>query len=128
MMTAETDKTEADNLPAAIGGNERRVRRDFWTKLRRYAARLPFTEDLIAAYYCATDRATPSRVRAILFAVLAYFIVPTDMIPDFVAGFGFTDDMTVLLAAIATVRGHITTAHRQQARDALARLEGEAGS
>lgn len=124
-MTAETDKTGTDNLPAVIGGNERRVRRDFWAKLRRYAARLPFAEDLIAAYYCATDPATPSRVRAILFAALAYFIVPTDMIPDFIASFGFTDDMTVLLAAIAAVRGHISQTHRIRARAALARLEGD---
>jgi 4a-hydroxytetrahydrobiopterin dehydratase len=43
--------------------DEARVRRDFWPKLRRHAARLPFAEDLVAAYYCALDRRTPRRVQ-----------------------------------------------------------------
>ena len=36
------------------------VRRRFWRKLKRVAAHLPFAEDLLAAYYCAFDRATPT--------------------------------------------------------------------
>ncbi|TJW74221.1 MAG: DUF1232 domain-containing protein, partial [Mesorhizobium sp.] len=35
-------------------------------------------------------------------------------------GLGFTDDLAVLTAAIAAVSAHITPAHRQAARDALA--------
>jgi hypothetical protein len=31
--------------------DEARVRRDFWRKAARVAARLPFAEDLLAAYY-----------------------------------------------------------------------------
>jgi hypothetical protein len=47
---------------------ERDVRRDFWTTLKRLAGPLPFVEDLVAAYYCALDPATPMRVRGILLA------------------------------------------------------------
>ena len=54
---------------------ERDVRRDFWTTLKRFAGQVPFVEDLVAAYYCALDPATPMRVRGILLAALAYFIV-----------------------------------------------------
>ncbi len=53
---------------------ERTVRRDFWTALKRFARQLPFVENLVAAYYCALDPATPMRVRGILLAALAYFI------------------------------------------------------
>src|SRR5690242_17213650 len=53
---------------------ERIVTRDFWTALKQFAGRLPFVEDLVAAYYCALDPATPMRVRGILLAALAYFI------------------------------------------------------
>jgi uncharacterized membrane protein YkvA (DUF1232 family) len=42
---------------------ERIVTRDFWTALKKFAGRLPFVEDLVAAYYCALDPATPMRVR-----------------------------------------------------------------
>ena len=42
------------------------VRRRFWRKLKRVAAHLPFSEDLLAAYYCAFDRDTPLQVKATL--------------------------------------------------------------
>jgi hypothetical protein len=35
---------------------ERKVRRDFWGKLKRSAGQVPFVEDLVAAYYCALIR------------------------------------------------------------------------
>jgi uncharacterized membrane protein YkvA (DUF1232 family) len=38
------------------------LRRKFWRKLTAVAARIPFAEDLFAAYYCAFDRATPLAV------------------------------------------------------------------
>lgn len=106
-------------LPVVVAGNEKRVRREFWPKLKRYLARLPFAEDLIAAYYCAIDPATPSRAKALLFAALAYFIVPGDLIPDFFAGVGFTDDLTVLMMAIGLIRVHLKDSHRAAARKAL---------
>lgn len=99
------------------------MRRSFWRKLARVFARIPFAEDLLAAYHCAMDRRTPARVRAVLLAALAYFVIPTDMLPDFIAGFGFTDDATVLATAIGIVSGHITDDHRAAARAALQRLK-----
>ena len=45
---------------------ERKVRRDFWSKLKRFAGMVPFVEDLVAAYYCALDPATPMRVRGMM--------------------------------------------------------------
>ncbi len=38
------------------------VRRRFWIKLKRVVAKLPFAEDLLAAYYCAFDKQTPRHV------------------------------------------------------------------
>ena len=62
--------------------DEARVRRAFWGKVRRVAARLPFAEDLLSAYYCAFDRATPVQVKAALVGALAYFVLPVDVVPD----------------------------------------------
>ena len=50
---------------------------------------------------------------------LAYFVLPTDMVPDFITGFGFTDDATVLAFAIGAVAQAIKERHRAQAREAL---------
>jgi uncharacterized membrane protein YkvA (DUF1232 family) len=98
---------------------ERKVRRDFWAKLKRFAGLVPFVEDLVAAYYCALDPSTPMRVRGMLLAALAYFILPADLIPDMIAGLGFADDAALLTAVIALVASHITPTHRAAAARAL---------
>jgi uncharacterized membrane protein YkvA (DUF1232 family) len=108
------------------GSNARaaeRVLRDFWGKAKRVAARLPFAEDLIAAYYCALDKATPLQVKAALVGALAYFVLPIDLRPDFLPFVGFTDDAAVLFAVLRLVGGHVRPEHREAARDALARMQ-----
>jgi len=97
------------------------LRRRFWRKLRRGAARLPFVEDLLAAYYCAFDKETPRHVQAALLGAIAYFILPFDFIPDMLPVLGFTDDAAVLATAIKLVAGHIKPVHREAARAALKR-------
>jgi hypothetical protein len=63
--------------------NSRDLARDLWRKLRAVAAHVPFAEDAVAIYYCSLDRATPVRVRMAILGALAYFVLPTDAIPDF---------------------------------------------
>jgi uncharacterized membrane protein YkvA (DUF1232 family) len=106
-------------LPAVLARNERTVREGFWRKVRRLAGRVPFTSDLVAAYYCAMDPATPFRARAILLGAVAYFVMPIDVVPDAIAVLGFTDDATVLATAIAVAGAHILPKHRDDARRAL---------
>ena len=98
---------------------ERKVRHDFWAKLRRFAGMVPFVEDLVAAYYCALDPASPMRVRGMLLAAIAYFILPFDFIPDMIAGLGFADDAALLTAVVGLVASHITPVHRAAAARAL---------
>src|SRR5262245_27348682 len=83
--------------------DETRVRRGFWSKLRRVAARLPFASDLLAAYYCAFDRETPLPVKASLLGALAYFVLPVDAVPDLLPLVGYSDDAAVLLTALRLV-------------------------
>jgi uncharacterized membrane protein YkvA (DUF1232 family) len=102
-----------------LAERERSVRRDFFAKLKRFAGKVPFVEDLVAAYYCALDPATPMRVRGMLLAALAYFILPIDIIPDMIAGLGFADDAALLTAVVGLVASHITPTHRAAAARAL---------
>lgn len=106
-------------LPVVVERNERRVRKSFWRKLARVAGRIPFAEDAAAAYFCAVDPQTPARVKAVLLAALAYFIIPIDLIPDFILGFGFGDDASVLAAALVLVAGHINDSHRRRGHEVL---------
>ncbi len=101
---------------AKLRDDETLVRKRFWDKLRKTLGRIPFVEDALAAFYCATDKATPLYVRAVLMGALVYFIVPFDVIPDFIAGIGFTDDAAVLAAAMAAVKAALKPAHYAAAR------------
>jgi uncharacterized membrane protein YkvA (DUF1232 family) len=96
--------------------DEATVRRGFWEKARKSLGRVPFTEDAVAAFHCATDSATPLPIRATLFGALAHFVIPLDVVPDLLLGLGFTDDAAVLVAAFTAARMHITEAHREKAR------------
>ena len=119
--------TEWDDSGARdrLAREEASVRAEFWNKLRRFAAQLPFAEDLLTAYYCAFDRKTPNHVRASLLGALAYFVLPIDVLPDLLPLVGFTDDAAVLAAAIRVVWVHIQPAHREAAREALKRLNAQ---
>jgi uncharacterized membrane protein YkvA (DUF1232 family) len=101
--------------------DERVVTEGFWPKVRSTLGKVPFTEDAVAGFYCATDKNTPAYVRAVLFGALAYFVMPADLIPDFIAGLGYTDDATVLMAAFSAVRKHLTPDHRSRAQRFLMR-------
>src|SRR5689334_19827434 len=102
--------------------DEETVRRGFWDKVRRVGARLPFAEDLLAAYYCAFDRDTPLQVKAALIGALAYFVLPFDVIPDFLPVIGFADDAAVLATALRLVATHMKPVHRDAARRTLQSL------
>ena len=108
-------------MPITIN-QEDNVRQGFFPKLARVLAHVPFAEEAVAAYYCAFDKATPLRARGILIGALAYFILPFDVIPDFILGLGFTDDMAVLLTAFNVIRSHLKPHHRERARETLERI------
>ena len=106
---------------ATMAREKSRVRRAFWPKFWRFAARLPFAEELVAAYFCAFDRETPRHVQVALIGALAYFVLPFDFIPDMMPLIGFTDDAAVLATTMKLVASHIGPQHREAARRVLAR-------
>jgi uncharacterized membrane protein YkvA (DUF1232 family) len=97
------------------------VRRRLKSKFKQVVAKLPFAEDLLAAFYCAFDRQTPRHVQASLLGAIAYFVLPFDFMPDVLPVLGFTDDAAVLATAIRMVATHIMPEHREAARAALKR-------
>ncbi len=105
--------------PVAIRVNETRVRRGFLPKLRRVAAKIPFASEAVAAYIAARDPQTPTMAKGLIFAALAYFVLPTDAIPDIFAGVGFTDDAAVLATVIGLMGVHIKPRHRDKAKSVL---------
>ncbi|MCP8940146.1 YkvA family protein [Alsobacter sp. SYSU M60028] len=99
--------------------DEKRLFDDVRALLRRVGRKLPFAEDVLAAYYCALDPATERRVKLTILAALAYFVMPFDVLPDLLPLIGFTDDAAVIATAIATVAGAIKPEHRERAKETL---------
>ncbi|HAO40055.1 MULTISPECIES: YkvA family protein [unclassified Afipia] len=116
-----SDDTAHFERAEKLAKDPERVRRNFWLKLKRVATKLPFAEDLLAAYYCAFDRETPRHVQVALLGAIAYFVLPFDFVPDMLPVLGFTDDAAVLATTIRMVASHITPEHREAARKAMAR-------
>jgi uncharacterized membrane protein YkvA (DUF1232 family) len=111
--------------PAVVRVNEQRVRRGFWPKLRKVARHIPFAKEAVALWYCAADPQTPTTAKAMVMAALAYFVLPTDVIPDFIAGIGYTDDAAVIATVMTLVARHVRPEHRQAAQAFLDRLARE---
>ncbi len=116
-----SDDTAHFERAEKLAKDPERVRKNFWIKLKRVATKLPFAEDLLAAYYCAFDRETPRHVQVALLGAIAYFVLPFDFVPDMLPVLGFTDDAAVLATAIRMVSSHITPEHRKAAHAALTR-------
>lgn len=112
-------------VPSVVKVNEARVTRGFWPKITRTAARIPFADQALAAWYAARDPDTPMAAKGMIFAGLAYFVLPIDAIPDIFAGIGYTDDAAVITAVLAMVGANIKRRHRDKAEDAVQRLKAK---
>ena len=115
----ENGESVPTQLPIPTECQRKRTKRKLIPKLLRVAGRIPFADDLAAAYYCAIDAETPMKAKLVLFAALGYFVLPIDAVPDLVTGLGFTDDATVLATALGVVGVHIREPHRRAARRLL---------
>lgn len=112
-------------VPAVIKVNEQRVARGFWPKIRKVATKVPFAADALSVWWCARDPDTPKAAKGMMLAALAYFVLPTDVIPDILAGVGFTDDAAVFAALMAVVGKHLKPAHKASARAFLRKVAGD---
>jgi len=108
-------------------------------KLQRYArtAGSQVVERALQLYYAAQSPETPTWARTVAYGALAYFILPTDTIPDIVPLAGYTDDLGVLALALGTIATRITPEIKTRAHDRMTRffkkarlgpLKREAGS
>ena len=93
------DKEKALNL--LDSAKEKAERRkgplhDAWEKIQLF---LSIFEDWIKGRY----KVIPFRSIAMITVGLIYFVIPTDLIPDFIVGLGFGDDAAVLVFIIKQI-------------------------
>lgn len=110
-VNAEPEILEAESKASAI-----------LKKVLKVAAKIPFASHVVAMVYALRDPAVPIQKKAIIAGALLYFLSPLDLIPDFMAGIGYTDDAAVIMAALATVQNVMTPEHYQRAEEFLASM------
>lgn len=93
----------------------------FWSKISRVAKRAGYelVEKALWLHYAARRPDTPAWAKATAYGALAYFILPLDAIPDWVPGFGYTDDLGALILAVATISQYIDDDVRARAATQL---------
>lgn len=79
----------------------------------------------LTLYYTLVAPNTPVWCRTVILGSLAYFISMIDGIPDLTPFLGYTDDISVMTAAIATVAHYITPEIKQKAEQKTVSLLGE---
>lgn len=94
----------------------------FWNKVKDFAkvAGEKVLEPALKLYYAACDSDTPGWAKGTIFGALGYFISPIDAIPDLLPVVGYSDDLGVLVAALAATAVHIKHEHGTRAKETLA--------
>lgn len=92
-----------------------------WFGRHAHRAGRGLTVSALVAWYALRDPDTPAFAKGALLGALGYLADPIDAIPDITPLVGYTDDATVLAAALALVAASIKPEHRDQAE---ARADG----
>jgi uncharacterized membrane protein YkvA (DUF1232 family) len=62
---------------------------------------------LLVAWAEDSYRRVPWTPLVLMAAALLYFVLPVDVIPDFLAGIGFVDDVAVISSVVQSVRDEL---------------------
>ena len=57
----------------------------FLLDVKRFIGCVPFVKNAVVLYFCMINSHTPLAVRTLIAEKLAYFLLPTDAIPDFLS-------------------------------------------
>ena len=70
---------------------------------------------VLLLYYVLTDEKTPASQKLLILSALGYFILPVDLIPDFIPVVGFADDTAAIAACVNAVKNNITPSIKDKA-------------
>ena len=91
----------------------------FWDKLQKYArkAGIKVIYAGLLLYYALKEPTTPKWAKGVIVSSLGYFISPIDAIVDIAPVVGYTDDLGVLVLALASVALFINDKVKEQAKN-----------
>ncbi|MDR0349712.1 MAG: DUF1232 domain-containing protein [Tannerella sp.] len=82
----------------------------FWRKVKRLAKRSGKTvlRPILLLYYLMQDSNVSIKDKAYIIGALGYFVLPVDILPDFIIGVGYTDDLAVIGLLLTHLQNCIT--------------------
>ena len=94
----------------------------FWHKLTRFGktAGVAVVEKALLLFYATQEESVPLWAKTTMLGALGYFLSPIDAIPDLTPMLGYSDDLGVLVLAIATVSTYVNDNVRLKAKDKIA--------
>jgi len=78
-------------------------------KLKKHAkaAGIKVVYFVLLLFYTLQKSTTPMLAKSVIIGALGYFIIPMDLIPDFIPIVGFSDDLTALVSALTALALYI---------------------
>lgn len=93
----------------------------FWDKAKSVAkqAGIKVIYAALVLYYALQSPSISMKEKGMILGALGYFILPVDLIPDFIPALGFTDDLAALVIVFNKISKAITPEVRAQAKAKL---------
>ena len=99
----------------------------FWDKILNFAKRagIELIYLVLLLYYTLDSNTLSLKDRIIVIGALGYFILPVDLIPDYIPIIGLTDDFGAISYAYNKIKENITDEIREQARNKVHSIFGD---
>ena len=100
---------------------------ELWQKLERFGKSIGATilYPVLLLYNLLKSGEITLVEKATIIGTLGYFILPIDILPDAIAGVGYTDDAAALWAALTALASSLTVEIQQLSKEQLTSLIGE---
>ena len=95
-----------------------------WNKMLKYGRKAGISVIYagLLLYYLLQKEGLPLQVKAAIIGALGYFILPIDVLPDVIAGLGYTDDLAVLLMMLKYCSQYMDEGVKAKARAKMVEL------
>lgn len=93
--------------------NERKFGAKLAKVARKAGSKLVYTALLL--FYVLRSKTVSNADKTKIYGALGYFLLPIDILPDFIPLAGYTDDLTAIVWAVHTVWKNITPEIKAQA-------------
>lgn len=96
----------------------------FWRKIKRLGKKVggEILRPFLLLYFLLQDSRVPFKHKAYIIGALGYFILPIDLIPDFISVIGFTDDIAVMTLLLKELKDHITPDIQERTNEIIKRI------